>query len=59
MFDLNTPEGRLQAIEALGPNQYNVAMRARFAANRIKVVNGHALRRRACSAPPFAFSPAL
>jgi hypothetical protein len=44
-FDLNTPEGRLAAVEALGPAEYNAAMRKAFAANRITVVNGHALRR--------------
>lgn len=42
--DLDTPEGRLAAIEALGPEAYNAAMQAHQQKNTVETVNGHALR---------------
>lgn len=43
-YDLDTPEGRLAAAEALGPDGYNRAMRDHQARHAVDVVNGHRLR---------------
>jgi hypothetical protein len=43
-YNLDTPEGRAAAIEALGADAYNEAMKAHQAANTIETVNGYALR---------------
>ncbi|MGF6607076.1 hypothetical protein OKW45_001976 [Paraburkholderia sp. WSM4175] len=46
-WNLDTPEGRLACIEALGPEGYNDAMREKFAADTVATVNGHAIRKTA------------
>jgi len=43
-MDLDTPEGRLAAAEALGPDGYNRALQNHFGKNTVKIVNGYALR---------------
>lgn len=44
MANLDTPEGRLAAAEALGPKGYNAAMKAHQDRNTIETINGHAIR---------------
>jgi hypothetical protein len=44
MYDLDSPEGRLRAAEALGPDGYNAAMAAKRAASIIETVNGQPIR---------------
>lgn len=43
-FDLDQPEGRLAAVEALGPEAYNAAMKAHVKASCAEVVNGYGIR---------------
>lgn len=44
MTDLTTPEGRLAAARALGPDAYNQAMREHITASICEEVNGHPIR---------------
>jgi hypothetical protein len=44
-YDLDTPAGRYHAVEALGPEAYNAAVRAHMDANTVATVNGYAIRR--------------
>lgn len=43
-FDLDTPEGRLAAVEALGPEGYNRAMADKLVRDTVLTVNGHPIR---------------
>lgn len=43
-MNLDTPEGRLAAIETLGVERYNAAMKDHIAAQYFRVVNGRGLR---------------
>ncbi|MEX3859669.1 hypothetical protein AB3X94_37395 [Paraburkholderia sp. BR10923] len=44
-WNLDTPEGRFAAAEALGPEGYNRAMLEKFERDTVQVVNGHPIRR--------------
>lgn len=44
-MDLTTPQGRLAAAEALGPDGYNKAMQAHIDNTTLEVVAGHRIRR--------------
>jgi len=43
-MNLDTPEGRYAASQALGPAGYNAAMKAHHAAQTVATVNGYAIR---------------
>lgn len=43
-FDLDTPEGRYAASQAMSVDAYNAAMKKHLIASAIEVVNGHAIR---------------
>jgi hypothetical protein len=43
-YNFDTPEGRLAAIEALGPTAYNAAMAQHRAASAVATVNGYPIR---------------
>lgn len=43
-MDLNTPEGRYAATQALGHDGYSAAMKAHIEASTIETVNGYAIR---------------
>lgn len=43
-MNLNTPEGRYAASQAIGPEGYNAAMAAHAKANTVATVNGYSLR---------------
>lgn len=45
MYDLNSPEGRLAAAKALGPDGYNEAMRQHLERNTVATVNGYPIRK--------------
>lgn len=54
-FDLDQPEGRLAAVEALGHDAYNAAMKAHVKASCVEVVPAPFLHRTTPDQPEHMF----